>query len=42
MNGKADVKITVSPIYPMKTDDLNATTSTVSKIILVTIKIFQD
>ena len=42
MNGKVDVKISVSPICPVKSDDLNATTSTVSKIILVAIKMFQE
>ena len=36
MNGKVDVKISVSPIYPLKTDNLNAITTTVS-IFFVTI-----
>ena len=37
MNGTTDVKISVAPIYPVKTCDTNATTTTVSKIVLVTI-----
>ena len=40
MNGNADVMIGVVPVYPVKINELNATTSTVSKIIQVTIKIF--
>ena len=33
MNGKADVKITVSPVHLVNTVDVNATTPTVSKVI---------